>query len=80
VSRGDGGVSIADRLTLHRSTNPLDHPHSLIAASQALDDHRFDTPDGPNRWLDAVDRATAAHRSLEHQRSRELDHDLGISL
>lgn len=34
----------------------------------------------PIRWLSAVDRAVAARRSIEKQRGRELDHDLGISL
>ncbi|MGH9138954.1 MAG: hypothetical protein ACRD0G_18235 [Acidimicrobiales bacterium] len=73
------GTSIADRLI--GSTDPLDHARSLIAAAHTVHDASgIDDLDGPHRWLQAVDRAGAAHRVIEQQRSRELDHDLGISL
>jgi hypothetical protein len=32
------------------------------------------------RWLHALERATNEQRTIERQRSRELERDLGISL
>ncbi len=80
-----GTVSIAERLSRlerHSELDPLDHATALIAAARDTTDDLpgIDSPVGPDRWLDAVDRSVAAHRVLEQQRSRELDHDLGISL
>jgi len=45
-----------------------------------LDPTDPEPPSGPERWLDAVDRSTAAHRAVERQQGRELDRGLGISL
>jgi hypothetical protein len=76
-----GGISVADRLANHGSSDPLDHPRTLITASEAITDRPgLDTAQGPDRWLTALDGAVATHRSMERQRSREIDHDLGLSL
>ncbi len=76
-----GGVSAADRLARHGSIDPLDRPRSIITAARAVPDSReHDAVGGPDRWLDAVEKAVATRQAIDHQRSRELDHDLGISL
>ncbi len=76
-----GSLSIAERLDRLGKTEPLDNPQAIIAAAEhhsiAAD---LDSLAGPERWLDALERAIEANRTLERQRSRELDHDLGISL
>lgn len=78
---GRHGLSIARRLTRHGTADPLDHPRALIVAAQGVaDPSGTDAPGDPERWLHAVERATEAHRAREQQRSRELDHGLGISL
>lgn len=74
-------VSIVDGLAAHRSIDPLRHARSMIAAAQTVAGvHGSGLPDGPDRWLDAVDRAVKARRHIDQQRSQELDHDLGLSL
>jgi len=76
-----GGVSVADRLARHGSIDPLDHPRSIITAASAVPDIReHDAVGGPDRWLDAVEKAVETRQAIDRQRSRELDHDLGISL
>lgn len=52
----------------------------IAAAERDLSPLDPDAPAGPQRWLDTLERSTAAHRVIEQQRSRELDRDLGISL
>jgi len=62
-------------------TDPLDNPRAILAAFQcALDTTDPEPPSGPERWLDAVDRSTAAHQAVERQQGRELDRGLGIPL
>ncbi|MGH9137121.1 MAG: AAA family ATPase [Acidimicrobiales bacterium] len=75
------GISIAERLDRLGKYDPLDHPRAIIDATE-----RQPTPvdlatsADPERWLDAVERATAAHHAVERQQARELDRGLGISL
>lgn len=76
-----GGFSIAERLDRLGKTDPLDNPRAILAASPyALAQTDPELPSGPERWLDAVDRSTAAHQAIERQQARELDRGLGISL
>lgn len=73
-------LSIADRLARDGSTHPLDQARAVVTAADAmpgLPGHRI--PNGPPRWLDAVDRAANTH-AVQQQRNRELEHDFGISL
>ena len=76
-----GSLSLAERLDRLGKTDPLDNPRAIIATAEnnsiAAD---LDLAAGPERWLDTLERATEARRSIERQRSRELDRDLGISL
>lgn len=72
-------LSIAERLDRMGTRDPLDHARAIMATAE----HHASTarpaePDGPERWLGALEQALEAHRSIERQRSRELD--LGVSL
>jgi AAA domain/TrwC relaxase len=74
-------ISIAERLAHHHSPDPLDNARAVIAAAYAVPDApHAGTPDGPARWLQAVDVATHTDRAIEQHRSRELDRDLRLSL
>jgi conjugative relaxase-like TrwC/TraI family protein len=75
------GVTIVERLARHGSADPLGNARAVIAAAHAIPElPGTGTPDGPNRWLHAVELATDTQRAIEQQRSRELHHDLGLSL
>jgi hypothetical protein len=76
-----GAFSVAERLDRLGKSDPLDNARAIIVTAE----HHSAAPDpetqaGPERWLEAVEHATQAHRAIELQRSRELDRGLGISL
>lgn len=76
----DRTATIADRLSRHRAAvNPLERPAAIVATARTLPDEPNRGTDGPDRWHHAVDHAAEAHRVIERQHSRALDHDLGFS-
>ncbi len=79
---GNGqSTTVAQRLARHHTSDPLHHPRALIAAAQSITHPTGPgTPGDPARWLSALDQATAAHRSLQQQRSLKHDRCIGLSL
>lgn len=75
VTLDDG---LRSRLERVGSRDPLHSARSILDASQHLEPPSG--PDGAGRWRDTAARATEAHRARELERSRSLDHDLGIFL
>ncbi|MGH9188212.1 MAG: hypothetical protein ACRD0U_20790, partial [Acidimicrobiales bacterium] len=75
------GLSVAERLDRLGKSDPIENARAIIATAgrePLLIDP--DTPGGPQRWLDTLERATDAHRVLERERSREVDHGIELSL
>lgn len=71
-------LSVVERLERLGADDPLQHVRTIIDSAHWLPDAAG--IDGPERWRNAADQAAELHHALERSRSRELGHDLGISL
>jgi len=71
-------LSVVERLKRLDADDPLQHARAIVDSAHWLPD--AEGIDGPERWRNAADRAAELHHALERSRSRDLGHDLGISL